>query len=468
MDDKEFSAALLQAAEERKSWYDTSELPKLRDDYKGFQDSVSRILNIFLKKKLIDEDPYKHEKKISDIQIPSDEIYAENDRTVVIGTRLSDYELSLDFLYSYYKFSVDGLPLERIKRLIALNNSFNWNNVSVTSDKPNTRGLAEILQSVLQGNDALSVSMINDSLSRIRKSLESITEILKRLTDFQKECYKIEIRNKVLSVPAFDRAKAAESPAAAMQQIRKILPTAMGKKSFYPELIEELIQEEFGVNKDALRTKLIEKIAVSDGKKEEKEQQIDLKELLLDGVRTIASTAPQYEQILPKLEENKNVINSQHNGFMHRLKMLLRKAFNIEEKELEYTIMVTDPITQLQKNKSVNYSELVSGLTKRVRVYNAVSIKKSQGYQKLEAQTEAYVLDFLIKQQSENQGLLTTLNALDDFFKTSALPGNRSRIKGLKVELGAIKSALVKANQYRAEYLSTKEEQEQLARMGLK
>ncbi|MDR1748078.1 MAG: hypothetical protein LBR47_03375, partial [Spirochaetaceae bacterium] len=351
MEDKEFSAALYQAAEERKNWYDTSELPKLRDDYKGFQDSVSRILNVFLKKKLINEDPYKQEKKISDIQVPPETPYAEGDRTMVIGTRLSDFESSLDFLYSYYKFSVNNLPLEQIKKLVALNGCFNWANISILSDKPNTKGLAELLQPITQGSDTLSVSMINDSISQIKKCLDSITGVLKNLTDFQKEYYKIEIRKKILSTPAFDRAKAAENPGAAVQQIRKMFPGIMGKKNFYPELIEEIIHEEFGPNSRELRTKLLEKLSVSAGKTEKKEQQIDLKEFLLDGIRTIASTAPQYEQILPKLEENKNILKNQNSGFMYKLHIMLCKAFHIEEKELEYTIMVMDPITQLQKSK---------------------------------------------------------------------------------------------------------------------
>jgi hypothetical protein len=41
-------------------------------------------------------------------------------------------------------------------------------------------------------------------------------------------------------------------------------------------------------------------------------------------------------------------------------------------------------------------------------------------------------------------------------------------IKGIKIEIGALKNAVVKANQKKYEYIAQKEEQEQLKKLGIK
>ena len=46
----------------------------------------------------------------------------------------------------------------------------------------------------------------------------------------------------------------------------------MGKRPFYSELVEELIQEEYGAEKEKLRANLLKKFEIINNKKEEKKQ----------------------------------------------------------------------------------------------------------------------------------------------------------------------------------------------------
>ena len=59
------------------------------------------------------------------------------------------------------------------------------------------------------------------------------------------------------------------------------------------------------------------------------------------------------------------------------------------------------------------------------------------------------------------------LAALDDFFKQTAAPENKSKIKGIKMEITSIKNCLVKANQVRAEYEAYVEEAAQMRTLGI-
>ena len=57
--------------------------------------------------------------------------------------------------------------------------------------------------------------------------------------------------------------------------------------------------------------------------------------------------------------------------------------------------------------------------------------------------------------------------ALDTYFKSETTRSQRALIKGIKLEIGAVKNAVVKANQKKHEYVSRKEEVEQLKKLGI-
>ena len=59
------------------------------------------------------------------------------------------------------------------------------------------------------------------------------------------------------------------------------------------------------------------------------------------------------------------------------------------------------------------------------------------------------------------------LNALDDYYKTTVTPANLPKIRGIKMEMTAVKNTLVKTNQRKAEYSTIVEEQEQMKKLGI-
>ena len=114
----EFETALYKALDEKVSWYDMTVLPSVLESYRVLHSCVTNLASVLVKKGLIVPDPYRLDKKITDVQIPDESEYAEKDRNMVIGVRLSDYERIIDFLCNFFTFSVRSLTLERIKRLV--------------------------------------------------------------------------------------------------------------------------------------------------------------------------------------------------------------------------------------------------------------------------------------------------------------------------------------------------------------
>ena len=137
--------SLKTAVKEKTDWFNFAELPKLLENYRLLHTCIKNIYSILLQRALITPDPYKLEKKISDITAPVDTPYPDADRGVVIGERFSEYESTIDYVCTYVKFSVEKLNIQKIKKLHDLNISFLWTNLSSNSTHPNTRGLAGLL-----------------------------------------------------------------------------------------------------------------------------------------------------------------------------------------------------------------------------------------------------------------------------------------------------------------------------------
>lgn len=462
-----FSKQLFELAEAKKQWYDTEEMIKILEEYRNLLGVVNNLINLLEKKGLIQPDPYKLDKKISDIAVPDDLPFLDTERSMVIGARLSDFESMLDFICNIFKFSVSTVSVERIKTLLSLNNYFQWNALVPNSAKPNTKGLGEIVQAVKMGTDTLSVSVLNDSINYASKTVAKINTFLKDLTDFQKELYKIEIRKNIFEHPSYSHEKSLKSNSEAMHQIKKLYPQVMGKRPFYSELIEELIQEEYSAEKEKLRANLIKKFEIVSNKKEEKKIKIDTKEMLMEAVRALGGAAPILEQIALKIDENHKILESEHNSFMDKLLALLRQAFNRPEKPTTYTVTVIDTLTQSRKHEDITYQDFVNDINRRRRTYNSFSVKKAPGYVKIESQTEKSIQEYLSKQISECNHLMQLLSALDDYFKSAPAAENRSKIKGLKMELTSLKNCIVKTNQRKAEYTALIEEEEQLKKLGI-
>ncbi len=466
-DIKTFSDTLIHALDEKTQWYDSEELPVLLDNYRMLHTCVRNLYDFLLKKSLIKKDPYKLDKKISDIVTPENTNFSENDRSLAVGMRFSDYDSTLDFLCNYYKFSVERLTLGTIKKLVDFNGSFLWNAFTPNSPKPNTRGLAGLLVDGKQGGDQFTISLITDSVSKAGKALTSITEQLKQLADFQKELYKGNVRRTVFTANGFDMAAAEQSDTEEMAQIKKHFASAMGKTPFYGELVSELVQEDHAPNKEELQQAVLAKLNVKSKKEENKKPQIDTKELLMDAIRMLGAMPAQINAAVQKITENHDLLESEHNTLGKRIKRLFMKAFKIAEKPLFYQIVITDEATDTKRREKIDYQEFMSSMQLRARRFAAAASKDAPGYTRIYAQPEEKILEFVNSQIVESSRMIKTLNGLDDYFKQAVLPQNKSKIKGLKMEVTSLKNCLVKANQCRADYTAYVEEEAQFKKLGI-
>ena len=244
--------------------------------------------------------------------------------------------------------------------------------------------------------------------------------------------------------------------------------TDKNKKPLYPELINEIIEETIGSNKEQLRQNLLAKLKIENKKKDvKKKPKINPHDILMDSVHSLASISAQIAQVVEKFNENSDVfLNSKMTGFQ-KFKKRLRRAMGLKDKPVSYKITITDATTNTKHHETVQFSEFIVSLEKKARNYAILSQLDSSGHKKFEAKNDTEILDFVIKQLCDWQKISQTISGLDDFFKTQTPNSEKAKIKGIKVEIMAIKNAIIKANQKKTDYISIIEEQQQMEKLGI-
>lgn len=467
MPDIEFSKKVIAAVDERTIFFNTTVLPQILEKYRLIHTCVKNIIEILIQKSIIKPDPYKLEKKISGVEIISNEDYLDTERSLVIGTRLSDYEAILDFVCTYYKFSVENTGFNTIKKFVEFNNTFCWHSFSTASNSPNTRGFAILFSEAKQGSPALTVNMMNDNITKCATTTKEINLLLKELSEFQKEVYKAFVRKDVFEHPRFNAQKASVSVESECAEIKKIFPAIGSKQPFYPALIEEIAKEDLAGDKASLQDALLKKLEIQNQKKEKKEKKVDTKEILMSAVHALSGLAPQLQAVMEKVNENHNLLQAEHQSFFDKFIHALRKAFNISEPSVVYTVTITDSTTGTVQRQKIDIQQFITELEKKIRFYNSFSLKHLPGYQKLESNSSEKILDFINKQLTEAQKLIIQITALDTFFKEAGNSETRKIIKGLKMELTTMKNTIVNTNQHRVDYVSLIEEETQMRKLGI-
>lgn len=463
-----FQNALADALEKRREWLDRSEMPRIKDEFRMLQSAFTGLHNVLLKKGILHEDPYKNEEKIGDLQIPPEGPFSESEKIDQMSIRLSKYESQLDFLVNFFQFSIDFFTMDRIKKLVALTKYFMWTQLSTNSQNINTRTLVELITLVKGGNDQLSIGLVTDSVQLLDKTSKNAFALLKEASDYHRESYKLELRLRVMGSLKFDSDTVITHKDDTIRQVKRKFAEAMAERPFYPELVDEVLKEDYSGEGPGLRKDLLARLALKDDQPKEEKRSVSYKATLMDGIRILGSLNFTMDDALRKLDENSALLESQKNSFFDKLRRLIRQMFNKDDEELFYEVEYFDPVTSTSKSERLNYTEFRQAAERKTRFLATLNNKSAGASKKLEAAGEEQVLTVLAKNLEELQSMHKTLSALDVYFKSEAAREEREKIRGIKPELTGIKNGIIKANQKRHEYIAQKEELEQMKKLGIR
>jgi len=469
MEDTEaFAKQLEERLDAQRDKLDRIDLAKLKESCKIFQSAFLGMSAILHKKGVLGEDPYKYDLKISEVTTPSESPFSESEKVDQMTVRVSQFEAYLDFLNNYYQFSCDFLTMNRIKRLLALVRYFNFSQFSETSTQMNTRALAEIAAMVKGGTDKLSSGIVVESVGQLEKASREIIASLKLLTEYHKERYKLELRQIVMPGLPIDADMAIGRRDEALRLIKHKFAEVASEQPFYPELAEEILQEDFSSDGPKLREALLRKLVPAEAKKSENVQEKSYKSLIVEGVRALSSASFAIEEAVSKLQENSAILASADQGFGAKLRRMLRKIFSPEEKGVVYQLEFADALSGTRSSEPLDFNTFADETSKKARFLGSFAQRGGASARRLEGMDEEQAFKFLQRNIGELQRVLRIFAALDDYFKAEAPSEAKARVKVVRNESTTIKGAVIKANQKKHEYVAQHEEREQMRRLGIK
>lgn len=453
----EYLQKLCTAINARRNWIEETTSEKMNDALYTFRSSFTAIYALYLKKGLVNEDPYKEESRVNDLITLKTNSFSEAERTEELSIRLSTYDNQIDFLVNFCQVNIDFLNIENIKRVIALIRYIDWCHLSTDSDSPTTRAVAEITNQIRRGTDNMVHHIIQESITGLDKSSVDILNILKTVSDFRKELYKYDVR-----LDLGDRLP--EQGPVSSGQIKNLMASAFRDEPFYPDLIEELIKEDYSPSSASLREAVLKQLALPVVKETvKKKDEIDSsKSILIEGILIIASIANTLEEIKEKIKTNELLLEHKKVNIFVKLARIFRQAFNKEPQAIIYELHFVDKVKGITVREEINLTLFRADMEKKTK--NLLSIiTRPNPKEALEAMPDEKLRPFLEKSIKDAQGLHRILAALDEYFKAQIDPNDRLKIRGIKPELATIKNAFVKASQKCQDY---KEENERLKIIG--
>jgi hypothetical protein len=449
----DYQQKLTEALEIQKAWHRSSELPKLKSELRTFQTSFATLYTYLLKKGLVGEDPYKHESRVGEIQVPDTKVFSENENKEQLSIRLASYDNQLDFLVNFYQFNIEFFTLERIRRIQNLISYINWVHLSVDSEDINTRSVAELVIKARTAGDNTALSIVNGTLTNLMMATASINDRLNLVQEYNREAYKLELRDTILK-------DMAGTPT--LNLIKQKFTVAIPESVFYSDMAEEVLKEDYSPEGNALQEQVLDKLKVAAEETQKPLKEVTLKDFLLEGLQALGTMSPTLNEIWIKFDENETVLENKTVSTWAKLRQFFERMLNLNQEEDPeiYEVEYTETNGGTVVREQVNFRNFMFDLEAKAK--NLASITRNA-----ETQTESHLFDTLDRLLRDLQARYKTLSALDDYFKSHVDIDERSLVKGVKPELATIKNTLIKANQRRSEYLSQKEEAAQLKRLGI-
>jgi hypothetical protein len=353
----------------------------------------------------------------------------------------------LDFLVNFCPISTDYLTLDRIKKVVELVKYIDWVHLTPDSVSAVTRVVADMTNKVKSGTDPMTTMVLTESLASMNKFIKPIMASLKVLTDFQRESYKLDLRDVTAEMPANEAANAG--------QIKKKFVQAKPGVPFYPDLAEEVIKEDYSKQGPDLRNEVLKKLEVAGAKPQAAKEEVSLKKTIIDGIQILGNAAGTLSQVAAAMDANRDTLESRKKSFLQILKQIFGKG----QDALIYEVKYTDKARNVPVYEKVNYTSFRADLDKKIHTLTPLK-PHGTAIAKLEAMQEEQLLGFLEKNLREINGLLKIFAALDEFFKSGVDPKDRDKIKGIRPELETIRNSIQRANNKLHDYTDKKGEEQ--------
>ncbi|MDC7231996.1 MAG: hypothetical protein PQJ58_02095 [Spirochaetales bacterium] len=443
------------------------EIPQLKEHCRTFQAAYSGLYKVFLEKGLIQEDNYDYEQKISDLKAPPSDPFSESDLQTQMNIRLQDYMTQLDFMNNFFFMSVESLNLKGIKNMLGMIDYFHWSEISQNAAHVMSRSLAIYVDKIKQTGDAMAINILANSIKVLKDLQKKIKAILKKITQYARQNYKLQCRMNVISQMTLDPNRINSDLSGTLQAIKFEFPVKWQGNPFFKELVQEILEEDFSSQAASLQEKNLSSLAVKERvvKKKKIDKSAEMKKELLALVSELAKIYIPMETIIIRLDDNSHILDENIKSFAQRLSRWINRVMR-QKNEVFYEIQTGSNGTRKSREK-INFTSYLNWIRMKANFYKNLNNPQSTSYLRAAESDLPHLEEFLEKNQLELKKIINRLAALERFFKEEADPEVRTKAKGFKAEMQQMKMIVGKIVSGLKEYQVQLEEIEQLKALGI-
>lgn len=444
-------------------------IPGLKENLRSFFSAFSSVHKLLMDKGLLQSDPYKYEQK-ADLNPPSSDPFTETEANREISFRMTSYSGTLDFLNNFFHISADTLELSAIKKILTLVDYVKWTDFSANSSLIMTRSIASMLDKVRVLNDDMATLVITSALGQLRDRSNEIKVALKKISIYQRERYKFKVRTLVTSqMDTLSSATLKEGMNDAILSVKVEFPARLPNTPFYTELIQELLEEDYGNEMELRRKAVYQNLQVKTQiqKKKKVLQQVDPRKELMKVIALIGKCSTQLSAAYAKLENNHRVTHEKKRSFGEALAFWLKNIFSSSVKGDNYELSVVDPMTSLKKKEILNYQQFIEAMAKKIQNLRNLETKTSSLYLRLKDAQEKQLFQYIEDNIHELRSYHKRLEGFQTFFHSIRDQEIKPKIKSLKIDNDTLKYQIGTITRNLNEVSASVEEEKQLKALGI-
>ncbi len=447
-----FLQQLTDALSQRAQWLEGTQLPKLRDGIQNYQTLFESIMAMLIRKGLLREDPYNYEQPQSDIIIPSDAPLPDFENADETSYRLAAFRRQLKYVLAEVGFNLSALPLARLKKLSTLISYVNWSELTDSSSSPVTRSFARATTKILLSGDTMSAQILKEQETKIVATFLECRSIIADLVAYHRESWKAELRRAVLPHVTLEPGGSGKTEET-LRGMRKVYAREMTGRPWYPALAQELVGEEVESDADARKARLLASLAIPEAAPAPRPViQRDGRAILMEAVRILSRPHEELVTAVESLTETERLFETREHGLGSALRRLFGLSARKKTDTHTYEITFTEPAVGTTKAEKLSFPLFAQDARKKATLLATIASGKGPAYRRLDMTREGPLANFLDKQLNEMLLIHRRLSGFNALFQDKASQGGKQGVRGIKLELLAIRNALVKANQRRHEF----------------
>lgn len=468
-DRNDYYTQLVNALENKAESLEHTTIRTLKGNLQGFEASVSAIYKFLIDKGIMQSDPYKHERSVTEIQVPSSAPFTDSDIQQEFSRRFSQYVSQWEFLVNLFHVGLSNLSLKKVHQFIDLLDYIRWNDFSVNSSYQITRTMAGIVGRVSQMNDPMTGKIISGSVSHLRELTKNVKSELKIITVFLRERYKVQVREKLTNGMNIDVEQYRRKPDSILDNVKFEFSHRMKGTGWYKELIYELLEEDYGIASGKLRENALERLKESQtAVKKKKRTEQDDTAVLLRILERMARAGEPIRSSLVKMNENTRTIRDRKRSLGERLSKIFSSLFKKSDGGIVYEVAIKDRVTGAVRLEALNYTQFSTVTIKRARALQEFLDPTSDTRKNVRSAGAAQLPDYINRNLNELKSIHRRLTGLDEYFQSNAVPQKiKSGMKGSSLNLKSLKLVIADSMKMLNEFKVKKEEEEQLRKLGI-